>query len=83
MTREHNEECRKAIARSNNLHFGGFGMSEPQIVCPNCSHAIKLTESLAAPLIEATRKQFRAQLEAKDADILKRELASHLVGALR
>jgi hypothetical protein len=50
-------------------------MNEPQIVCPNCSHEIKLTESLAAPLIEATRKQFRAQLEAKDADILKRELA--------
>jgi hypothetical protein len=50
-------------------------MNEPEIVCPNCSHEIKLTESLAAPLIEATRKQFRIQLEAKDADILKRELA--------
>jgi hypothetical protein len=50
-------------------------MNDPQIVCPNCSHEIKLTESLAAPLIEATRKQFRTQLEAKDADILKRELA--------
>jgi len=50
-------------------------MNEPQIVCPNCNHEIKLTESLAAPLIEATRKQFRSQLEAKDADILKRELA--------
>jgi exonuclease VII large subunit len=69
------EKCRKGIARSNDPYFGCLGMNEPQIVCPNCSHEIKLTESLAAPLIEATRKQFRTQLEAKDADILKRELA--------
>ncbi len=48
-------------------------MSEPQIVCPNCSHEIKLTESLAAPLIEATRKKFQEQLSAKDADISKKE----------
>src|SRR5713101_2641612 len=75
MTRGPDEECRKGIARSNDPHFGCLGMNEPQIVCPNCSHEIKLTESLAAPLIEATRKQFRTQLEAKDADILKRELA--------
>ena len=33
-------------------------MTEPQIICPNCSHEIKLTESLAAPLIEETRKRF-------------------------
>ncbi|WP_441252091.1 DUF2130 domain-containing protein [Tardiphaga sp. 71_E8_N1_1] len=50
-------------------------MSEPQIVCPNCSHEIKLTESLAAPLIEATRKQFTVQLEAKDAAIAKEKEA--------
>lgn len=50
-------------------------MSEPQIICPNCSHEIKLTESLAAPLIEATRKQFTAQLEAKDATIAKEKEA--------
>ena len=29
-------------------------MSEPMIVCPKCGAEIKLTESLAAPLIEST-----------------------------
>lgn len=37
-------------------------MTEPMIVCPNCKIEIKLTESLAAPLIEATRKRFEQQL---------------------
>ena len=31
-------------------------MSEPTIVCPSCKTEIKLTESLAAPLIESTRQ---------------------------
>jgi hypothetical protein len=48
-------------------------MSEPQIVCPNCSHEIKLTESLAAPLIAATRQKFHEQLAAKDAEVAKKE----------
>ncbi len=50
-------------------------MSEPEIVCPNCSHEIKLTESLAAPLIAATRRQFQKQLAAKDEDIARKEEA--------
>lgn len=50
-------------------------MSEPTIVCPNCKTEIKLTESLAAPLIESTRQQFEQQLAQKDADIAKREKA--------
>lgn len=48
-------------------------MNEPQIVCPNCSHEIKLTESLAAPLVEATRKQFRQQLANKEAEYAQKE----------
>jgi hypothetical protein len=48
-------------------------MNEPQIVCPNCSHEIKLTESLAAPLIEATRKHFRDQLASKEPEFAKKE----------
>jgi hypothetical protein len=48
-------------------------MTEPTIVCPNCHTEIKLTESLAAPLIEATRKQFEQQLAQKDSDIAQRE----------
>ena len=48
-------------------------MSEPQIVCPNCSMTIKLTESLAAPLIAQSRKLFQQQLVQKEADFAKRE----------
>lgn len=47
-------------------------MTEPTIICPNCKSEIKLTESLAAPLIESTRKQFEQQLAQKDSDIAKR-----------
>ncbi len=50
-------------------------MTEPIIRCPNCHTDIKLTESLAAPLIETTRRQFQHQLAQKDADIAKREAA--------
>lgn len=48
-------------------------MTEPTIVCPNCKTEIRLTESLAAPLITATRQQFERQLEQKDAEIAQRE----------
>lgn len=48
-------------------------MTEPTITCPKCGTEIRLTESLAAPLIAATRKQFEQQLSQKDADIAKRE----------
>ncbi|HEY9098998.1 MAG TPA: DUF2130 domain-containing protein [Thiobacillus sp.] len=50
-------------------------MTEPTITCPNCKTEIKLTESLAAPLIAATRQQFEQQLAQKDNDIAKREQA--------
>lgn len=48
-------------------------MTEPTITCPNCKTEIRLTESLAAPLIAATRKQFEQQLSQKDEEITKRE----------
>ena len=50
-------------------------MTEPTLTCPNCKTEIKLTESLAAPLLEVTRKQFEQQLAHKDSDIAKREQA--------
>lgn len=50
-------------------------MTEPTITCPNCKTEIKLTESLAAPLIESTRKQFEQQLEKKNNEITQREQA--------
>ncbi len=48
-------------------------MIEPTIFCPNCKAEIKLTESLAAPLIEATRKRFEQQMAQKDNDVALRE----------
>ena len=48
-------------------------MTEPTITCPNCKTEIRLTESLAAPLIAATRQQFERQLSQKDAEIAQRE----------
>ena len=50
-------------------------MTEPTIICPNCKTEIKLTESLAAPLIETTRIEYEKRLSQKDADISKRETA--------
>jgi len=50
-------------------------MTEPTITCPACKAEIKLTESLAAPLIESTRRQFEQQLAQKDSDIAQREQA--------
>ena len=51
-------------------------MTEPTITCPNCKTEIKLTESLAAPLLAATKQQFEAQLASKDAEITQREQAT-------
>ncbi len=49
--------------------------SEPTIICPKCKTEIKLSESLAAPLIESTKRQYEAQLAKKDEDVAKREAA--------
>jgi hypothetical protein len=43
--------------------------------CPNCKTEIKLTESLAAPLIQATRQQYEQKIAQKEADVAKRESA--------
>jgi hypothetical protein len=48
-------------------------MTEPIITCPHCHGEIRLTESLAAPLITATRKEFERQLLQKDNEIARRE----------
>lgn len=50
-------------------------MVEPTVLCPSCATEIKLTESLAAPLIESTRRDFEARLAEKDAAVAKREAA--------
>src|SRR6187399_70796 len=50
-------------------------MNEPTITCPTCKAEIKLNESLAAPLIEATRKQYEKALSQKESEFEKRETA--------
>lgn len=50
-------------------------MNEPAIKCPSCGTSIKLTESLAGPLIESTKKGFEEKLKAKD-KVLSEKLAA-------
>jgi len=47
------------------------GAHEPILHCPNCNHEIKLTESLAAPLLDKSRRQFEEQLAQKDAEVAR------------
>jgi hypothetical protein len=48
-------------------------MAEPTVLCPQCKTEIKLTESLAAPLLESVRRDYEQRLTQKDADIARRE----------
>ena len=50
-------------------------MTEPTLTCPTCRTEIKLTESLAAPLIANTRKHYEAQLACQEAEVAGREAA--------
>ncbi len=50
-------------------------MTEPTVTCPACRTEIKLTESLAAPLIEDTRRQYEQQLARKETEVAGREAA--------
>lgn len=50
-------------------------MNQPNITCPQCNHAFRLDESLAAPLIESTRREFELKITQQNADIAKREVA--------
>lgn len=50
-------------------------MTDPTITCPHCLTEIKLTESLAAPLLEATREQYEKRLSEKEFEVARREAA--------
>lgn len=50
-------------------------MADPTINCPNCGTEIKLTESLAAPLLAATKQEYETKLSANNAEIAQREKA--------
>jgi hypothetical protein len=55
-----------------NLRATAGSAHEPTLHCPNCNHEIKLTESLAAPLLEETRQRFQEQLASKDAEVARK-----------
>jgi len=50
-------------------------MAEPTITCPQCKNEIKLTESLAAPLLESVKREYEQRLSQKDANMTQREQA--------
>lgn len=50
-------------------------MADPMITCPKCRSDIPLTESLAAPLLAATRKKYEQALTDKNREIADRETA--------
>src|SRR5271168_1082612 len=50
-------------------------MTDPTLTCPTCRTEIKLTESLAAPLIADTRRRHEDQLARKEAEVATREAA--------
>ena len=51
-------------------------MTEPTITCPKCKTEIKLTESLAAPLIEATHFDCEQPFKQKYGDSLRQAVAA-------
>lgn len=53
-------------------------MVEPVVICPSCKKEIRLTESLAAPLVEATRRQYEQKLQEVNSAIAQRETAIRL-----
>lgn len=48
-------------------------MSEPTITCPKCQSEIRLTDSLAAPLLKETAAKYEKQLALQHAEFAKRE----------
>ncbi len=50
-------------------------MNETTITCPYCTREFRLTESLAAPLIEETRRLYEAKLAEKEDSVRLREAA--------
>lgn len=50
-------------------------MSDPEVTCPNCNTSFKLNETLAAPLIQATAKQYEKKLAEQREAITEREAA--------
>ena len=55
---------------------------DPQITCPKCKASIRLTESLAAPLIAKSRAQLEQQLSERQSEFARRDAALRKAQAL-
>ncbi|MGY4345669.1 hypothetical protein ACVWXM_002136 [Bradyrhizobium sp. GM7.3] len=61
------------------MSFKATGAShEATLHCPDCNHEIRLTESLAAPLLAETRQRFQQELASKDAEMARKTEALRL-----
>jgi len=60
-------------SRQNPAVLKSVSNSEPTVTCPKCGTVIKLTESLAGPLVEQTRLEYERRIAEMDADAAKRE----------
>lgn len=69
----HTTLCAAPVSCVESICFSATPMEEPIIICPKCKSEIKLTESLAAPLIESTRLEYERRLTQKDVDVAGRE----------
>jgi len=56
------------IKQPNMAHLEG-----PVVTCPNCGAEVKLTESLAAPMMESLKKQYEERAELQKLEITKQE----------
>lgn len=48
-------------------------MNDPQIICPKCRTSIKLTETLAAPLVARAQKQFELKQKQRQTELTRGE----------
>src|SRR5438132_825542 len=53
----------------------GSAMPDLEIKCPHCNRPFKLNETLAAPLIEETRRQCEQEFEEKEEELEERRKA--------
>ena len=47
-------------------------MPEPTVICPSCKSEIKLTESLAAPLLVSAQQRFERELAQRDEQVTRK-----------
>ncbi len=80
--RRYGQTAPRCSIRSAGLHYtaeksvpGKLPMAEPTIIRPQCGTEIKRTESLAAPLVAATRRELEEKIERNNSEVAKREAA--------